>query len=411
MTLGELKARRDHFVAWLWDGSGIPTTSTPANVQTQGMDQRVYDVPNQTAVEGLVWNHDLGYASAHFHWTPTTPNGSLVIYCQGHSYPGDRYGASGEIASFLGLGYHVVEIAMPGYWPNSYTFPDAGVARSGADNHFWMADFDAAGFTKAMLRSFVEPPIFALNYLLDSHRFDNIVMAGLSGGGWTTTLLAAVDRRINLSFPIAGTLPLNLRQPRDIGDWEQEAARPWHSYLDYRTQYALGGLGRHRRQLQILHHTDSCCFSYDPVAAQVDAYVAEVSSVLGDDGNFALWVDAGPEHAVSATAIARIHADVSTYGHRISSTVWQSEIGLGDASDPTTWDAIDTARESEVTQDAGDEGYAAVYPLKDARWVFYRSTPATNGRSWFVHPDLAVCRDAARHMGEGARLGIGAGNG
>jgi hypothetical protein len=39
-------------------------------------------------------------------------------------------------------------------------------------------------------------------------------MIGLSGGGWTTTLYAAIDPRVRLSFPVAGTLPEYLRVGR-----------------------------------------------------------------------------------------------------------------------------------------------------------------------------------------------------
>jgi hypothetical protein len=35
-------------------------------------------------------------------------------------------------------------------------------------------------------------------------------MLGLSGGGWSTTLAAAVDPRIQLSFPTAGSVPPGL---------------------------------------------------------------------------------------------------------------------------------------------------------------------------------------------------------
>jgi PhoPQ-activated pathogenicity-related protein len=37
--------------------------------------------------------------------------------------------------------------------------------------------------------------------------YKHIVMAGLSGGGWTTTISAAIDPRITLSMPIAGSMP------------------------------------------------------------------------------------------------------------------------------------------------------------------------------------------------------------
>ena len=56
-------------------------------------------------------------------------------------------------------------------------------------------------------------------------------MAGLSGGGWTTTIASALDPRIVLSFPVAGSVPFAMRDEHpgdpyhDLGDFEQERAR------------------------------------------------------------------------------------------------------------------------------------------------------------------------------------------
>ena len=36
-------------------------------------------------------------------------------------------------------------------------------------------------------------------------------MIGLSGGGWTTTVAAAIDPRVGLSIPVAGSLPFDMR--------------------------------------------------------------------------------------------------------------------------------------------------------------------------------------------------------
>ena len=41
--------------------------------------------------------------------------------------------------------------------------------------------------------------------------YSKIVMVGLSGGGWTTTVAAGLDPRIDLSIPIAGSLPFAMR--------------------------------------------------------------------------------------------------------------------------------------------------------------------------------------------------------
>lgn len=49
-------------------------------------------------------------------------------------------------------------------------------------------------------------------------------MVGLSGGGWTTTDYSALDPRITLSLPVAGSLPLDVPIGRSGRDTEQYLA-------------------------------------------------------------------------------------------------------------------------------------------------------------------------------------------
>ena len=46
-------------------------------------------------------------------------------------------------------------------------------------------------------------------------------MVGLSGGGWTTNLLSAIDDRIRYSFSVAGSMPIYYRLEASMGDIEQ----------------------------------------------------------------------------------------------------------------------------------------------------------------------------------------------
>jgi hypothetical protein len=67
--------------------------------------------------------------------------------------------------------------------------------------------------------------------------YKRIVMMGLSGGGWTTTLAAALDPRIDLSIPIAGSIPCNFGHTSI--DFEQFCERPYNQVCDYECQYVL----------------------------------------------------------------------------------------------------------------------------------------------------------------------------
>ena len=87
-------------------------------------------------------------------------------------------------------------------------------------------------------------------------------MIGISGGGWTTTVCAAVDTRIKHSYPVAGTLPFYLRSDsqRDWGDYEQTLP-DLYNIANYLELYVLGAFGKGRAQIQLLNKYDSCCFA------------------------------------------------------------------------------------------------------------------------------------------------------
>ena len=111
------------------------------------------------------------------------------------------------------------------------------------------------------IRYFLEPVVVAINYSIKHLAPEDVVMIGLSGGGWTTTLCAAIDPRIRLSVPVAGTLPDYLRvgRPGDTGDWEQYYS-DLYKIANYLDLYVLGSSGTGRRQRQVLNKYDTCCF-------------------------------------------------------------------------------------------------------------------------------------------------------
>ena len=106
------------------------------------------------------------------------------------------------------------------------------------------------------MRFFVEPITVFLNYAVEEYAYDLVAMVGLSGGGWTTTLYAALDPRIARSYPVAGTLPLYLESG---GDYEQ--THPGlYALANYPELYVLGTYEGERRQIQVLNRYDPCCF-------------------------------------------------------------------------------------------------------------------------------------------------------
>ena len=103
-------------------------------------------------------------------------------------------------------------------------------------DHWWFLPWELKG--DRPLRYFIEPVVLTANWAV-AQGYEEINMAGLSGGGWSTTFAPAVDARIKRSFPIAGSVPCAMRNPLgpvpnqswtgdDDEDYEQVLSPPAH---------------------------------------------------------------------------------------------------------------------------------------------------------------------------------------
>eukprot|EP01052_Picozoa_sp_SAG31_P030026 SAG31_NODE_3043_length_4753_cov_3.006016_4_plen_829_part_00 len=250
------------------------------------------------------------------------------------------------------LGHDVFILSMPLKGVNSWV-------GEGAVDHWWFLQWEKQG--DAALRYFLEPCVLTVNWA-KAQGYRDIHMAGLSGGGWSTTFAAAIDKRINASFPIAGSTPCGLRSPNhmvvgqvwtggDEEDFEQSCAphdqkphvpntcrkhwgdypegcaknnsctgiaplyqekecpgRPAFSFCNYTCQYLLASLEPERYQVQILHEYDTCCFSPHGRHDKMLAYEANIRAELAADdradpskhGWFTTTADNHSKHEVCA---------------------------------------------------------------------------------------------------------------
>jgi hypothetical protein len=104
------------------------------------------------------------------------------------------------------------------------------------------------------LRFFIEPVVQGINHFLRANPGSaEISMMGLSGGGWTTVLAAAVDPRIKLSISVAGSMPIYARRfyPGSVGDAEQMPPALYAERASYLDLYTLDAYGKGRRHIQI----------------------------------------------------------------------------------------------------------------------------------------------------------------
>lgn len=113
---------------------------------------------------------------------------------------------------------------------------------------------------------------------------DRIGMTGLSGGGWQTVLLSALDERVRVAVPVAGHSSLVSRiedfGPGDIGDWEQKGTDVLSDF-EYTHFTALIA----PRPLLQIHNAEDIFRSHRVKPATFDA-LAPVWDLYGAAGDF-----------------------------------------------------------------------------------------------------------------------------
>ena len=297
------KLKREQIISFIWGNAGFPRTR-PAATERHAPSP-IQNLKNLKSLETLTIQMDAGQQNTTHHFVPIKGNGQLMVLQHGHACTFDDAadpkgtGMAHVIDTLLGAGYGVLAAYMPHLRPGDCrTLPHADL-------------FTLKLQSGHALKFFLEPVAISLNSLRS--RYKKVHMAGLSGGGWTTTLYAAIDPTIASSFPIAGSIPLYLRTGASVGDQEQYLA-PFYQIAGYGDLYVLGAWGR--RQVQILNRRDDCCFgerqhdaaisglAYEPAYR---VYERAVQQALGSHGEFHLEIDeSAPRHMISPEAAKAI---------------------------------------------------------------------------------------------------------
>ena len=306
----EIVERRNTLIQYLWSSNGFPRR-LPEKIVTN-VACPIKQLEHLDRVDELRISMAPGLEGLAYHFLAEHPKGELVIVHHGHACTLDDdassqdvgYGLWRTVQALLREGYDVLGVFMPHMRPGDCT---------GA--HEAMFELKTLG---SPIKYFLEPTAISLNYLKDRNRaradhfprYSAFHMVGLSGGGWTTTVYAAIDPAIRCSFPVAGTIPLYLRAGGSVGDREQFEPS-FYRLAGYPDLYILGSHGHRRKQVQILVRRDDCCFGaaqHDakaaglPYADAMREYETRVRNALEKigDGSFRLEIDEkAPSHMVS----------------------------------------------------------------------------------------------------------------
>src|ERR1022692_2740934 len=156
-----------------------------------------------------------------------------------------------------------INFAKRGILALSLAWPGFGELAQPENSHDYGAHLDlvgsnALGFFYLTMRR-------GLDYLASLPQADpsRLGVTGLSGGGWQTTMLGALDQRVAVSVEVAGvgSLESNLAQPLDADEIEENA-----SDLTRGEDYPLFVSMRAPRPTLLIHNAeDDCCFRADLV--------------------------------------------------------------------------------------------------------------------------------------------------
>jgi polygalacturonase len=319
-TPAAVKNKRLEIIRSIWDADKIPDRSdvvvtpdisSPLNPGSYLSRVDKIEIPvNAPVVEGAKPIKDLAYL-----FVPVMRNNRLVIINPGHACTlkttpnsGSDFRIEETINGLLKKGFDVLAVYMPHVSDTTCNLDHCSIINTNLGPGNYPATFG--------LRFFLEPTIVSLNYALKQNNYQNVNMVGLSGGGWTTNLIAAIDDRIKYSFNIAGSMPLYYRYGSSMGDIEQYLPQLYRDIAGYPDLYILGSFGNGRKQVQILNRNDDCCFGnkqhdpdrdYDADLRTFEQSVKERLIALEAKDHYYLVIDeTAPNHQISGYTLKNV---------------------------------------------------------------------------------------------------------
>jgi dienelactone hydrolase len=223
-----------------------------------------------------------GFFSAALLYEPAKPGGRrpAILNVNGH------VGAPGKTVEYKQK--RCITFAQNGVVALNLEWLGYGELSAKNNSHWYAGHLDLVGTHELGL--FYLAMRKGLDYLYEHPGVDRerIGMTGLSGGGWQTIVLSALDERVRASAPVAGFNGMGAKAVArafgDTGDPEQSAADLFET-ADYPH---LAALVAPRPLLLALNAEDNCCFRAGMVKPVIERPVRRVYE-LYDKGAELAW--------------------------------------------------------------------------------------------------------------------------
>ena len=311
-SIADIDNTKQTLIEYIWNDSKLPI-ELPTKHEYDVKDRIADELQNLDRIDSFTVEMKYGVNSISYLFIAKNSNDKLVIYHQGHnaiSLNGfDDHSFDQDIPliqNFLDNNYSVLIFSMPGKGMNNEPIIDHekfGNFKLNSHDHFHL--LEAKNFHP--IQFFLEPVVITLNQIEKDYSFVTYSMMGLSGGGWTTIVVSAVDDRICESYSIAGSFPIWLRSDsRDYGDYEQTIPE-FYQIANYEELYFLSAYGDNRRLVLFYNEFDPCCFSGELYNKFPFGDMVKTKLSKFNEGNFDVIIDYGQtEHIISENTLGKI---------------------------------------------------------------------------------------------------------
>lgn len=223
-----------------------------------------------------------GFSSAALLYEPSSPGGRrpAILNVNGH------VGAAGKSVEYKQK--RCITFARNGVLALDLEWPGFGELSAATNSHWYAGHLDLVGLHE--LGFFYLAMRKGLDFLHDHPGVDRerIGMTGLSGGGWQTIVLSALDERVRASAPVAGfngmAAKAVARAYGDTGDPEQSAADLFQT-VDYPH---LAALVAPRPLLLAYNAEDECCFRAGMAKPVIEKPARAIYELYGRGGEL-VW--------------------------------------------------------------------------------------------------------------------------
>jgi len=227
-----------------------------------------------------------GFYSTAILYEPETLRGKVpaILNVNGH------VGAPGKAVEYKQK--RCIHQALQGMLALNLEWLGMGELTAKENQHWFGAHLDLVGANAAGL--FYLAMRRGLDYLWQHPNADQsrIGVTGLSGGGWQTIVLSALDERVSAAIPVAGysAIVARIERPADTGDIEQNAT----DLLTVADYSHLTAMRAPRPTLLIYNAEDDCCFRAPLVRPDIFDRVRPFFRLYGKEGNLSWHENTDP---------------------------------------------------------------------------------------------------------------------